>query len=67
MLNYEFIPEDVKLKAKKIESEILNQNVTASRHLKEERGLLQPKDYQDDDNDEFVYSSVYRDSNTKND
>lgn len=63
VLNYDYIPEDVKQKAKKIENDILNQNqnATISRHLKEERGILQPKDYQDDDNDEFIYSSVYRD------
>lgn len=36
-------------------------NNMINRHLREERGFVEAKDYQDEDSDEeFKYSSVYR-------
>ncbi len=60
-MNYTEIPEDLKIKAKKIEEELLNDSSNNYRHIKEERGLEKNKDYQDEDIDEeTLYSSVIR-------
>lgn len=68
VLNYDNIPEHLKEKAQRVESELLNQGVNNTnnaniiRHIKEERGLVEGKDYEDE-NEEFKYSSVYRNEN----
>ena len=64
-INYDYIPDHVKIKAQKIESELLNSNqgVNSNRHIQEERGLIKAKDFQDENEDEeFRYSSVYREN-----
>lgn len=62
-MNYYSIPEELKLKAKIIENELLNIDTVTNRHLKEERGIIPLKE--DNEDEEFLYSSVYRTDQNK--
>lgn len=57
-LNYNTIPDELKKKAIKIENELTTNTDNSNRHIKEERGLIELKEENEDE--EFNYSSVYR-------
>lgn len=57
-LNYGNLSEEIKIKAQKIENELLQSN-SNNRHVLEERGVTKCNDYEEE-NEEFKYSSVYR-------
>lgn len=57
-LNYGNLSEELKIKAQKIENELLQSN-SVNRHVLEERGVTKCNDYEEE-NEEFKYSSVYR-------
>lgn len=65
VINYESLPDHIKAKALKIESELTTQGgINLNKHIQEERGLAKTKDYEDEEDEELMYSSVIR--NIKN-